>query len=354
MDAHLRARPSPLNLLLPEAPAPGSLTPIAPDLYWLRLQLPFRLNHVNLWLIREDSGWAIIDTGIHNESTRQTWQALFNPQASVLPTPHQPSRVIATHYHPDHIGCAGWLTEHYGIPLYASLTEWSYGRMISLLPETVYLETIGRFYQRFGLPNSEVQRMRDYGNHYARNVSPLPPSLHTLHHGDGLKIGAHDWQVMTFGGHSPDHVCLYSADAKILIAGDQVLPFISPNISTSFFDADADPLRIYLASLAVLRTLPDDTLVLPSHGIPFRNLHLRIDQLLQHHAERLEQVRLFCQPQARSVAELMAHMFKADLDSHQIMFAIGEAAAHANHLVGQGHLQSFEENGVLLYRSSEV
>jgi glyoxylase-like metal-dependent hydrolase (beta-lactamase superfamily II) len=342
MDPHVRARPSPLNLLVPESPAPGSLTEVAEGVLWLRVQLPFRLNHINLWLLKDDDDtWAIVDTGVANPETHALWQTVLEK--------HKPSCVIATHYHPDHVGNAGWLLEQHKVPFYMPLTEWAYARMISLLTDETHLPTIRRFYTRYGLEAETVEKMVEYGNHYSRNVSTIPAELLRLREGDALTIGGRVWQISTHGGHTPEHMCLYNGAQNILIAGDQVLPFISPNISNSFFEPDADPLSDYLYSLKRLRSLPEDVLVLPSHGLPFKNLHLRIEQLEKHHVERLEQIKIYC-AEPRTVTEIMRHLFPQELDRHQIMFAIGEAAAHANHLAAKHQLlKRVDEAGVIKF-----
>lgn len=325
--------PSPLKLIQPDSPPAGSVTEITPDILWVRCGLPFRLNHVNLWLLRDGDGWAVLDTGLGHETTKNIWNDVLKDRKLTC--------VIASHYHPDHIGCAGWLVEQHKVPFFAPLTEWSFGRMISLVNGADYVRIITDYYTHFGLAGERYSSVLEYGNHYARNVTPLPTQLQRLRTGDNLRIGKLDWRVMTFGGHTPEHACLYNSTEKILLAGDQILPFISPNISVSFYEMDADPLSEYLASLRSLRQLPEDTLVLPCHGIPFRNLHLRIDQLETHHAERLQEIVEYCS-EPRTVAEIMDMLFPQQLDPHQIMFAIGEAAAHANHLVVQGKLNKID------------
>jgi len=320
-------------LLVPEAPAAGSLTDITPDIKWLRMGLPFRLNHVNVWLLRDGEGWAIVDTGLGAAATKEIWQRVFEVELKSKPT-----CLICTHYHPDHIGCAGWLVENYNIPFYASLTEWSFGRMIANVPDDEYVRIITAYYTHFGLEGSRYNTVLQYGNHYARNVTPLPTQLGRLRQGDRMTIGTKDWLILTYGGHTPEHACLYNAADNILIAGDQVLPFISPNISVSFYEMKADPLSDYLVSLKALRLLPPEVLTLPSHGIPFRQLHMRLEQLEAHHAERLEAIIGYCSEE-RTVAQIMDFLFPQELDAHQIMFAIGEAAAHANYLVAYRKLK---------------
>lgn len=335
-----------LDLFVPEAPAPGTLTDITEDVKWLRLGLPFRLNHVNVWLIRDGAGWAIVDTGLGTAISKDIWDSVFAEQLGGA----KPTCVICTHYHPDHMGCAGWLTEKYDVPFYAPLTEWSFGRMISLVPDDDYQNITAAYYSKFGLAGERYEEVIKYGNHYARNVTPLPTQLSRLRQGDRLTIGGKDWLILTYGGHTPEHACLYNAADNLFISGDQVLPFISPNISVSFYEMEADPLTDYLTSLRAMRFLPAETLTLPSHGIPFRKLHLRLDQLEAHHAERLEAIAGYCS-ESRSVAEIMDFLFPQPLDPHQIMFAIGEAAAHANHLVGKGLLKRVDDTVIKYVRA---
>ena len=99
--------PPPEKLRFPfqQPPAAGQLSEIAPGILWLRLPLPFRLNHINIFLIDDGDGWAVVDTGIANKVTREIWEALAaGPLAR-----RRLTRLIVTHFHPDHIGLAGWL-----------------------------------------------------------------------------------------------------------------------------------------------------------------------------------------------------------------------------------------------------
>jgi glyoxylase-like metal-dependent hydrolase (beta-lactamase superfamily II) len=85
--------------------------------------------------------------------------------------------------------------------------------------------------------------------------------------------------VITGFGHSPEHASLYCEELRVLISGDMVLPRISTNVSVFAIEPEGNPLQLYLDSLGKFADLPDDTLVLPSHGKPFRGLHTRIAQL---------------------------------------------------------------------------
>ena len=105
--------PGKLDFAYPEPPAPGHTIEVAPGILWARLSLPFLLDHVNIYFIDDGDGWALIDTGLGNKATQAAWQPLLD---SVLT--HRPlTRIIATHFHPDHVGAAGFLLERFDVPL---------------------------------------------------------------------------------------------------------------------------------------------------------------------------------------------------------------------------------------------
>jgi glyoxylase-like metal-dependent hydrolase (beta-lactamase superfamily II) len=327
---------------MPEA---GTAVTVAPGILWVRMPLPFALDHINIWLLEDDAGWTIVDTGIGSNRTREYWERIFAEALGAKPV----IRVIATHFHPDHVGLASWLVERWGAEFCSSLTEWLFGRALSQEDPESMVRTALAFYRRAGLDEASLAVMAERGNAYARGVAAFPPVLRRLRAGDKLPIGGTEWQVIIGGGHTPEHVCLYSAGSGILIAGDQVLPRISPNISVWPSEPDADPLQDFLASLDQLRAVPDDTLVLPSHDTPFLGLHDRLDELTAHHQERLRETLDACET-PRSVAEVTRIMFRRPLDPHQLIFAVGEALAHLNHLLYRGHLsRKTDQKGVLIF-----
>jgi len=174
---------------------------------------------------------------------------------------------------------------------------------------------------------------------YRRGVPSVPASYQRIGEGSVISIGGREWRVIIGEGHAPEHACLYCAETGVLIAGDQILPRISPNISVQAHEPDGDPLARYLASLAKLRlALPPETFVLPSHNLPFHGAHVRIDELAAHHRARCDEVAAAC-ARPLSAAELMPVLFKRQLDRHQTGFALGEALAHAHYLVGQDALE---------------
>ena len=149
--------------------------------------------------------------------------------------------------------------------------------------------------------------------------------------GDLLHIDNTEWRVMVGYGHSPEHASLYCPSRRLLISGDMLLPRISTNVSVFAATPQDDPLSWFLESLQHFKDLPEDTLVLPSHGKPFRGLRARVEQLEQHHQSRCEAL-LSELDEPSSAAELLPTLFPRELDTHQVMFAMGEAVAHLNFL----------------------
>ena len=330
----------PFGDTLPES---ASVLELAPGIFWLRMGLPFALNHINLWLLEDEldrgdgqvRGWTVVDCGIANDATRDAWEGIFAHHLRGLPI----LRVIATHCHPDHVGLADWLCQRWQAPLWMTTGEYTFARMMSAALPGVDGTAMFPHFQRHGLCDpAMLEKLQARKSYYSSLVPSVPLAYFRMRDGDDVRIGSHAWRVITGFGHAPEHASLYCAGLNLLISGDMVLPRISTNVSVFAVEPEANPVQLYLDSLAKYRALPHDTLVLPSHGKPFRGLHTRIDQLNQHHAERLAEVRQACRT-PQSAAEIVPLMFKRPLDAHQLTFAIGEALAHLHKLWFDGVLQ---------------
>jgi len=331
-------------------PGPNEVIEVMPGVLWVRLKLPFRLNHVNVYLLADGDGWAMIDSGFGNEESIAAWTALCEgPLANVHIT-----RLIVTHSHPDHVGLAGWIVERFKCPLYMSQVEYL---------QSVYHQNRGTeerrnaqrlFFQRHGMDEGLTDKLLGRGQDYLKRVSVLPASYHRLSHGDEISIGTRRFKVITGGGHALDQVMLYCATDKLFLSADQVLSKISPNVSVWAVEPEQNSLGEYLASLASLTTtLPYDVLVLPGHGVPFYGLKIRIKQLADHHEERCGLIAEACQLGPKTSKELVPVVFhKHVLDAHQMGFAAGELIAHVNYMLVEGRLTAEENDGVLLFRST--
>jgi glyoxylase-like metal-dependent hydrolase (beta-lactamase superfamily II) len=339
-------RETPAAGLFTVAPEPGQAMPVAEGVFWIRMPLPFKLDHVNVWLLRDGEGWAIVDTGIDSSQTRALWGQILTEATGDGPV----TRVIATHYHPDHVGLAGWLCASTDAPLWMSQTEWLYARMLTLDVGADLTRDMVAFYRRAGCAEPFMVHIAERGPGYAPLVSPVPTGFHRLREGEMIEIGGRRWRILVGRGHAPEHVSLYAEDIGVLIAGDQVLPRISPNIGVYASEPEANPLADYLETLVQFNTLPADTLVLPSHHAPFRGLHQRVGELAAHHEARLDQLRSACAAGPRTAMALTQALFPRALDLHQTTFAVGETLAHLHLLMAQGEVRrTLPPDGVYLY-----
>ena len=328
------------------APAPGVAVPVAPGIEWLCMPLPFALNHINLWLLGDGEGYAAVDTGFALDPIKAAWTLVLEKRRL--------TRCIVTHCHPDHLGLAAWLEQEAGAPLWIAQGEYLAAHMIVEQIAGYSIPYMVDFFRRHGLDQARIDGLIARGNGYKRGVPAIPLTYHRLFDDQLLRIGDHAWRTIVGYGHAPEHMSLYCAELGVLISGDMLLPRISTNISVMASNPQGDPLGLFLKSIDDFRSLPPDTLVLPSHGRPFRGLHARVDQLHAHHAERCEVLLEACAGSAKSAADLIGVLFGRELpDPHQTMFAMGDAIAHLNYLEHAGKLQRLEdrENDLTRYIS---
>ena len=276
----------PLRFPVAIPPQAGEILPIAPGVFWLRMPLPFALDHINLWLLEDGPGWTIVDTGYAMPESKSAWEQIFSEHLGARPV----TRVIVTHFHPDHVGLAGWLVERWRVPLWITEKEWLYARVMSRGGDD-FVPLRRDFARRAGLDPASSELFGEREKSYRRGVPSVPPAFRRIADGMVIEIGGREWRVIVGEGHAPELACLYCAETGVLISSDQVLPRISPNVSVQAQEPDGDPLAQYLASLSKLRaTVPSESLVLPSHNLPFFGLHTRIDELAGHHQARCEEL----------------------------------------------------------------
>ncbi|WP_326539359.1 MBL fold metallo-hydrolase [Pseudorhodoferax sp.] len=336
-----------------QMPEPGTTIEVADGVRWIRMALPFALDHINLWLLRDEidgkAGWTVVDCCISRDEARAQWERIFATQLDGLPI----LRVIVTHMHPDHIGLAHWLCTRWQAPLWISATDYHVARLNTQGTSGNGGEAAANFFHSHGLTDPEaLHQVRNRSNYYADMVPDLPRQYVRLLDGMVLRVGGRDWRCISGYGHAPEHIALYSEQAHLLIGGDMMLPRISTNVSVYDNEPEANALQLFLDSIDKFKPLPEDTLTLPAHGKPFQGLHVRIAQLHDHHRRHLENVMEACAVHGpRTAADLLPVLFTRKLDLHQTTFAMGEAVAHLHKLWFDGKLLRDRADHVYSFRT---
>jgi glyoxylase-like metal-dependent hydrolase (beta-lactamase superfamily II) len=348
MNASLPAAVSSLSYPWPVAPAEGTTREVAPGVGWLRMPLPFALDHVNLWLCTDHDGWVQIDTGLGDARTRSIWQHHFTAAFHDRPL----RRVVATHYHPDHLGNAAWLAARWHCPVAMPEAEYLTAHAVAEDRAGYGIEATCDLFRAHGLSDEHAEALVARGNRYRHGVPERPLGHERLLAGDEVAIGANRWRVIAGHGHSPEHASLYCARLGVLISGDMLLPKISTNVSVWPIQPEGDPLRRFLDSLDRFEELPPETLVLPSHGLPFTGIAARVAALRAHHAARLAELEAAAASTPVTAAGVLPVLFRRELDVQQRFFAMGEAIAHLNHLWHAGRLERVRTGGMFRFGRS--
>jgi glyoxylase-like metal-dependent hydrolase (beta-lactamase superfamily II) len=340
---------NPISYEFDVTPEPGTCAEVTEGIHWLRMPLPFTLGHINLWLLSDSGGWTIVDTGVGTDDCQDVWRRIFSDTMQGRAA----NRVIATHLHPDHVGCAGWLCDEFGVDLWMSRDEYLLCRLLVADTGKLAPEVGTNFYASAGFPPEAMERYRDMFGLFGKYVTPLPEAYQRLSDGDDLTIGDHRWKVIVGRGHSPEHACLFDAERNLLISGDQLLPTISSNVSVYPTEPKGNPLRDWLASLHKLKDeLPADVLVLPAHGKPFRGAHARLDQLIDEHMTGLSKLSDYCSEPRRAV-DVFPALFKSRISAKNLILATGESIAHLNYLCDTGDIVAENDNeDVIWYRQA--
>ena len=321
-------------------PQPGRALVVAPGVKWIRMRLPFALDHINLWLLRDTQdgieGWTVVDCCIAHDESKAQWEDVFAHELDGLPV----LRVIVTHMHPDHIGLAAWLCDKWQVRLWCSATDYHTARIASQSTTGFGGERAAAFFASHGMTApDDLAKIRERTSYYPNLVPSVPLAYRRLMDDQTVQIGGHGWRCISGFGHAPEHMALYCDELQTLISGDMVLPRISTNVSVYDAEPEADSLKLFLDSIDKFLPLPAQTLVLPSHGKPFTGLHERVQQLHDHHRDRLAEVMAACSQSPCSAMDVIPVLFTRALDLHQMTFAMGEAVAHLHRLWFAGQLQ---------------
>jgi glyoxylase-like metal-dependent hydrolase (beta-lactamase superfamily II) len=313
-------------------PAPGTSLEVAPGVRWVRMPLPFPPDHINLWLLEDGEAWTIVDAGLFREEAQGYWESIFASDLGGRPV----TKILVTHFHPDHIGLADWLCRRWQAPLWMTAAEWYMARAIHGSSGQADIDSRLAFYRANGATDELLVEAQKPNSFYRRGVPEVPPVFHRLRGGEAIRIGGREWLPIIGRGHAPEHACLHAEEIATLICGDILLPRISPNVSVWPPEPLANPLRDYLESLDNFRDVPAHTLVLPAHGLPYRGLHTRVAELKEHHAVRLDRLAQAIKEKPLSAVDCFPLLFRRPIGPHNIGLATGEALAHLHYLEAIG------------------
>jgi len=333
-----------------EGPAIGGGVEIAPGVVWMRMPLGGSLAYINVWGLKDEGGWTLVDTGMQGPQTTEAWRRAFAGALNGEPI----VRVIVTHMHPDHIGMAGWITRKFHCKLWITRQEYLMCRLLAADTGREAPEDGLEFYRAAGWGETALDHYATRFGGFGKAMHALPDSYRRLIDGERLMIGGREWRLVTGSGHSPEHGCLYCPELKLFISGDQVLPKITSNVSVFPTEPEGDPLDDWLTSLARIKTLvPDDVLVLPAHNDPFHGLHARIDELIGFHEQALERLEQLIAEKKRAV-DVFKVLFKREITDNVLSMATGESLAHLNCLLRRGDaVRERDAAGVDWYEASK-
>lgn len=340
----------PLRTPFDTPPAPGTATEVAPGILWIRLPLPMVLDHVNVFALDDGDGWTLVDTGMFSRRSRALWEDILAGPLAGKPV----RRVIVTHHHPDHIGCAGWFQSAHGAELLTTRTAWLMARMLTFDEQALPAPETLAFWTRAGMdPEILAQRAAERPFNFADIVAPMPLGFTRLQEGDRIHAGGRDWDIHIGHGHAPEHATLWSTDGALVLGGDQLLSTISPNIGVYATEPEADPLSEWLESCTRLQAYAtEDQLVLPGHKLPFTGLPIRLRQLIENHHNALPRLQAFLAEKPRSAPDCFPLLFKRKITGDTYGLALVEAVAHLNHLRATGQADfTLRADGVRLWHA---
>jgi len=326
---------TPIRFPFDQPPSEGEVIEVADGILWFRMPLPLKLDHVNIYALRESGGWTVVDTGFASKRSRAIWRAIMAGPLQGLAV----TRVIATHHHPDHIGLAGWFQTEFGAQLWTSRTAWLMARMLTLDKHEVQTKETLLHYRTGGMdPEIYQKRVDDRPFLFSDVVAPMPLGFTRIQEGEVIKIGGRTWDIRMGNGHAPEHVTFWCREEPLLLAGDQVLSSISPNIGIYATEPDADPLAEWLEACERLSAFArEDHLVLPGHKMPFTGLPARMRALIENHHTALARL-LEHLSEPRTAAQCFTVLFKRPIGEGEYGLALAESMAHLNHLFHLGQV----------------
>lgn len=313
----------------------ATIKEVAPGVHWVRMPLPIpSLDHINLWVLDDGEDFVMVDTGFVSSRTRDNWEAIFSGPLSG----RRANRLICTHFHNDHASTTGWIMERMGCDFFMTQGEYLSASSAFGGHGVDRREYAIELLRSNGLDPRIAGEALDYRSHFGKDIKDFPVSYNRMFGETELKINGRTWEVILGYGHSPEHAALYCAELGVLIAGDMILPRITTNVSVQAMEPNGNPLKWFLDSIARHALLPADTLILPSHGLPFHGLRDRVAYLRRHHKQRLNELVTACET-PKSAADVLPILFHRKLSERDTRIAMGEAMAHMHLLYYEGRVR---------------
>ncbi len=339
-----------LQFFVDEKPGTGEVTAINDNIFWVRMSLPMKgLDHINLYFLRDGDSWVVVDTGIGSKDSMAIWQDVFDNHMEGMPV----SRVIVTHLHPDHSGLAGWMCRKFGAPLLMTRDEYFLCRLMAADTGNPAPREGIEFYEHAGFTDDQIENYKMRFGGFGKAISAMPHGYQRLQDGQSLTIDGREWRIIVGAGHSPEHACLWCPEMNVCITGDQLLPNISSNVSVWPTEPECNPLEYWISSCKKLKKeLPEDTLICPAHGIPFKGAHRRLDKLIYHHERALERLYDYCK-KPMLATEVYSVLFRTKITDGNRLMAVGESIAHLNCLMRRGKMtRRINDAGHYTYKST--
>lgn len=333
-------------------PAEGEAIELGEGALWMRLPLPMKLDHVNVYAFEDDDGWTIIDTGFDTSRTRRIWEALLAGPLGAKPI----ARVIVTHHHPDHVGLAGWFQRAHGAQLITTRTSWLFARMLLLDEQMVPVDETLAYWRSAGMDEEIFEaRKAERPFNYVDIVADMPLGFSRVKEGDVIRFGGRDWDVRIGNGHAPEHATFWSRDCDLVLGGDQLLATISPNLGVYATEPEADPVGDWLESCERLAPFARDShLVLPGHKLPYRGLPTRMRQLVDNHHTALARL-LDHLSEPQTAVECFPVLYRRRIGAGEYGLALVEAVGHLNHLLHTGDItRTRREDGAWLWQRKDT
>ncbi|MDB5084564.1 MAG: metallo-beta-lactamase superfamily protein, partial [Bacilli bacterium] len=293
---------------------------------------------------QKSGSWALIDTGCSTPETRSFWQAALNDYGI---SRGNLSDVYITHYHPDHVGLAGWLQQEYSaeVHMYGPDRDWTFMQWEGIEEQAQLVE---KLFRQNGCPQELAVNIRRQAASQQDHVLPLPENVMELALGEQIELAGCVYEVMWVPGHADSMIALWNPHDQVLISADSILPQITPNVSL-WPRCRPNPLDDFLATLDRIRNL-NPQLTLPGHGQPMLNTAERANAITLHHEKRIADLMTLIDSGLSTAYDIACSYFRLErLTAHQIRFALAETLAHLEYLVFNGKLVK-TDGGVVRYR----